>query len=307
MPARIKRRKIVSNKPKLKKKYLFLFFIFVIISIGMSLLLGTYNRNAKDKLSLIVKNKDSSMSIIVFDIKSQEIYNLNIPANTEIEVIGERGLWKVKSLWDLGEQEGLGGELAARSVTMSLKLPIYAWADEQALGLANLGLKTSFVALFSFYESSLNFKDKTRLFIFASKVKNTRRISINLGETALLERRKLSDEEDGYRVSQTLPQSIAAIFSEPAFTTDFVRVSIKDATQKVNLAKSVGSVIEVLGGKVSSVEVVKDYRGVCIIKSKKENTLKILLKIFKCEEFLIDPEQSFDIEMTLGEKFLTKN
>lgn len=306
MPAKRKRKSISSNRKKFKKKYLYYLFFIIILIIGLFVVLRTNKWNGKDKLSLVIKNNDYSLNIIVFDPELEEIYNLKIPENTEIKVAGDLGIWKIKSLWGLGDQEGQGGKLAARSITVGLQLPVYAWAEEQALGLANPNIKLSLIALFSSYKSNLIFGDKLRMLIFSTKVKNSKRVTINLSDTNFLEKRVLSDGEEGYVVAQKPPQNILAIFSEPILSAGITRVSIKDSTEKAGLAENVGRIIEVLGGKITSVQTTKDFDGVCILESKKEKVLEILLKIFECEESNVKPDQSFDVEITLGRKFSSK-
>jgi hypothetical protein len=303
MPANRKKRRNNLKKPKQgKKRYLF-FLLVLFLTAFLFFILRADKWNGKDKLSLVVKNEDYSLSIIVFDPELEEIYDLKIPGNTEIEVAGGYGVWKIRSLWALGQQEGLGGELVARSVITGMKIPVYAWADEQALGLVNIGFRPSFRALASSYNSNLIFGDRLRLLIFSSKVKNTNRVSIDLGNTAFLEKTILSDGEEGYRVTRVPPQRITAIFSEPIISNNIVRISVKDSTEKPGLARNAGSVIEVLGGKISSIEMITGFEGICILRSKDERISKILLKVFKCEEVFIDPQQSFDVEITFGAGF----
>lgn len=306
MPA--KRRKRTYQK-KFKKTNLRSVIIIIFLSIlffSLAMIFRADKWTGEDKLSLVVKNSDQSVSIIVFDPVLEEIYKLTIPANTEIRVAGEYGVWKIKSLWSLGEQEGFSGDLLARSITMGMKLPVYAWADWQAVGLADPGIAVSLRALISDYKSNLVIGDRLRLLIFSSKVKNTKRININLSETSFLEKRVLSDGEDGYQLAQVPPQSILAVFSEPYLSTKVVRVSINNATRGTGLAKDVGSVIEVLGAKVSSIETSSEYEGVCIIRSKDKKVLEILSKIFECEEYSELTTGAFDLEVVLGKDFVNK-
>lgn len=302
MPAQKRRKHKKSIKPLFERIYFVVFIIAIILFLGLFLAFKTDKWNSKHKVILAVRNIDNSLNIIVFDPQLEEIYDIAVPENTEIEVAGGYGVWKVKSLWDLGKQEGLSGDLLARSVIMGLKIPVYAWADNEALGLAYPKPRNFLTSLFSPYETNLLFGDKLRLFLFSSKVKNTKRVKLDLGETAYLEKMTLSDGEKGYKVSDLQPQSITAIFSEQALSSDVVRFSIKDSTGK-NMAAKVASLIEVLGGKVSLVETQSGFDGLCILKAKNEEILEILKKVFECEENILDEGQSFDVDLTLGSKF----
>lgn len=306
MPAKRRKRYKKIKLPGNYKKFIFFFFIIITLLFAAFFVMRTNKWNGKDKFSLVINNSDNSLSIVVFDPSLEEMYVLGVPGNTEIEVAGDYGLWKVKSLWLLDKQEGLHGQLIVRSITMAMKIPVYSWADEQAHGLVNPGLRPTIRALFANYKSDLSFADKLRLVMFSSKVKNTKKINIDLSQTSFLEKKTLSDGEEGYKIAEFPPQRISAIFSEPELAGGIVRVSIKDSTGKQNLAKNVGGVIEVLGGKISSIENLEGFDGFCILKSKDEKKLSLLLRVFDCEEYSISPDQSFDIEITLGKKFISE-
>jgi hypothetical protein len=80
-------------------------------------------------------------------------------------------------------------------------------------------------------------------------------------------------------------------------------VSIKDVNDDPNSTKRVGRVLEVLGGKISSIETASNFDGICKVGSKGKRLMDTVLKIFDCEEAFLDEEQAFDLEITLGEKF----
>jgi hypothetical protein len=303
MPAKRDKRLLRSKKVKTKFKFIFLLTFLITLIVVLFFVLRTKEWSGEEKMTLVVNNDDLSVSIIVFDPVLGEIYQLIIPGDTEIEVAGGHGIWKIKSIWKLGEQEGLSGELLARSITMGLKLPVYAWADSDAIGLTEPGFPSSFKAIFSSYKSSLTFGDKLHMFIFSARVKNTKRVKLNLADTTFLERGTLSGGEDGYRVAETPPQIISTIFSEPALSNKVVRVSIKDATNKPGLAVNVGKVLEILGAKVTSVETTSDYDGVCLLKASDRKIMTIMLNVFDCDKTSDKPGGSFDLEITLGKNF----
>lgn len=302
MPARRKRKRTNSKKTKPKKKYLYIAILFLILIFCLAYFLRIRQWNNKEKLFLLINN-DDSMIVAVADPTTGDMYRINIPGNTEVEVAGDLGRWKVKTLWVLGKQEKLGGKLAARSITMGLGLPVYAWADKKALGLIDISLKNSFTALFSSYDSNFSFGDRLNLFLFSIKTKNTKKVTIDLGETGFLEKDVLSDGNEGYRVSKTSPQNILAIFSEPSYSDGVVRVSMIDGTDEVGKSEKVSAVVQALGGKVSSVVNSLGFEGKCRISSKDKKLLDVLLRIFECEEYTIKEDQSFDVEISLGSEF----
>lgn len=303
MPAQRKKRTLKFKVKRTVPRFTLLILLSSVLFLLSVFIFRTDKWNGKDKLSLVVRNSDSSVSLIIFDPTLSEIHNFRIPADTEVKVAGGYGVWKIGSLWILGEQEKLSGLLLARSITMGFKMPVYAWADAPANGLSDPGLLSSLKSILTPYKSNLSFRDKLGLIIFSSKIKNSKRININLEETAFLERQILAGGEEGFRLALIPSQRILTVFSEPYLSSGVVRVSIKDGSQDFGIAKDVGSVIEVLGAKVFSIENTVDFEGVCKLKSKDKKILEIFMKVFECEENSLEPDFPFDIEIVLGKDF----
>lgn len=299
---RNRKKKIRLIKPKwLKSLPAILALIFFSI-IFFRLFFRSDNFANDTKTSLVIKNGDSSISVIVFDPRIKEIHTLIIPGNTEIDIAGGYGKWKIKSIWQLGEQEGLDGDLLARSVTRGLKMPTFLWADSRAGGLVSPRFSTIIPALFSPYKSNLSLGDKLGMLILSLQVKNTKRVTINLQDTLYLDRAMLSDGEEAYVISASPAQYISAIFADPYLSGNVVRVAIKNASGEPGLAEEVSKIIEVLGAKVSSIEKAPNQEGRCILIANDENLLKSLKKLFGCDAS-VGQIGNFDLEITLGEKF----
>lgn len=305
MPARRKRRALRLSKPKPVKKVLY-FFIFL---FGLLLLLffGLRSKNfsGNEKTSLVIKNADSSVSVIILDPHLKEIHTLNIPPDTEVEVAGDYGSWKIKSIWQLGEQEGIGGELLSRSVTLGLKMPTPLWADSDASGLIVPGFPRIFNALFSPYKTNLSFADKLGILFLSLSVKNTKRVTIDLEETSYLEKETLPDGEEAFVVVKSPPSSISALFADPILSSKIISVSIKDASEKPGLAEEVGEVVEVLGGKVSSIEKIEGLAENCLLKANDIAVLETLERVFDCKSAK-SAVGNFDLEITIGKVFAEK-
>ncbi len=302
MPARRRRKALRLKKTKPNKKIIYFFLFSFCLLVFLFTALKPKNWNGEDKVSLVIKNSDQSISVVVFDPLLKEIYNIRIDPNTEIEVAGEYGKWKIKSIWQLGEQEGMGGELLSRSITLGLRMPVYLWADNVASGLVEPLSSNLLSSFFSRYKSNLSLGDKFKFLVFSLKVKNTNRVNINLENTSYLERKVLISGDEGFIVAQNPPESISAIFADPALSSKIFRVAIKDGSEKPGLAEELGKVIEVLGGKVSSIEKIQKLDGTCMLESNEVAALRTLEKIFDCETTRSEVG-NFDLEVSLGKDF----
>ncbi len=281
---------------------IFLFLMFFFFKI-FSCIFKTDKWERDEKLSLLVENDDNFVNLIVFDPNLYEIHKVKIPKNTEIRVSGGYGYWKIGSLWELGKQENFSGSLLVRTITMSMKLPVYSWAEVPASIFDRVSLKDLLKFLYLRYKTNLSLGDRLQIILFNFKVKGSGRSEVNLGETTFLEKVKLSDDSSGYQVTKVLPQEIVSIFSEPFLSENMVRVLIKDATGSESKSREVGYIVEILGSKVTAIEKINNFEGVCMLKAKSEKILRIFSKVFECEDKLVVNEISSDVEIVIGRNF----
>src|SRR3990167_8549631 len=104
MPAQ--KRKVRNYRPKktnpAKIYLIYIFGVLVLIAIPF-LYKNIFSRkyfNGVDKMSLAVQEKSGDVSILVFDPVRQEITKVRIPGDTQVEVAGGLGVWKIKSIWE---------------------------------------------------------------------------------------------------------------------------------------------------------------------------------------------------------------
>ena len=78
---------------------------------------------------------------------------------------------------------------------------------------------------------------------------------------------------------------------------------IKEATGVPNLAQTVGEVIEVLGGKVTSIVRQKGEDFDCLVMGEDKRIVKKVALIFSCDYEIDQPDGSFDLELRIGKQF----
>src|SRR3990167_6129084 len=103
-----------------------------------------------------------------YNPQAEKLVVFEIPANTQIETSRGYGQWFAGSLWKLGEQEKLRGELLRESVQKSLGLPVDGWIEERGEALfapRKLGVMSAlFEALTTTrIKSNLTFFDRLHL------------------------------------------------------------------------------------------------------------------------------------------------
>lgn len=313
MPARKKRnyrrrlisRRVASDDKGKRKEKLLAFFFFILLLVLTILYLYTRSDfwDGKNKVSVVIRKENGAVVISTFDPKVSEVTNIEIPANTEVQASRSLGTLKIKNIWQLGENQGLSGQLLAETVTYHFKFPVVAWADSQALNFS----KTNFISLVKAviipYKTNLKVGDRIRIALFAVGVKNPKRVEIKLTETSYLKKMQLTDGSEGYVVSGSFPKELLVVFSDPQISEKGTTVSIKDATSRTDIAEKLGEIIEVYGAKVGQVKKIEEEEFDCEVRGKDNKIVEKLAKLFSCSESAEKIESAFDIEIKIGEEF----
>lgn len=303
MPAR--RRKLRKKRNLTSGLKLASLVVFLILMLGLglfwSLRNGVWDKN--EKLS-IVTNQENSVTITTLNPRVGEITNINIPGNTQVEVAHQLGTWRIESVWQLGNDEGLEGKLLAKTVTKYFKFPVYAWSGEGLIPLVSGNPVNILKSLFTPVSTNLTFGDRIQIALFSMGVSNTGRVNIDLVDTPHLKKTRLVDGEEGYIVVREPSQRILSVFADTTISKGGFRVFIKDQTSMPGLAEEVGKILEVLGAKVASIEK-REGESVehCLVRGGKK-TAERVARYFGCDVSESELGEGFDLEIVLGENFI---
>ena len=256
------------------------------------------------KISVIAKD-GNDLKVLVFDPVLSEIIIISIPGNTRVEVSRNLGKWDVKSLWQLGNHEGLGGLLAVETLTRNFFFPSDGWADEKFLALASGDLFSSMKLLIAPVETNLGRGDILNMIIFSTNISNKNRINIDLSETSYIRREMLLEGEEGYLLTGKMPGNLKALFSDPQISSKQTKFVIKNYSGNRAVNERIAKLVEVLGGKVVSLED-KEAQGFdCYVAGVDKIIVQKLSMLLICEE-RFEESTSFDIEIGFGTNFVER-
>lgn len=255
----------------------------------------------ENKLSLVIDNEDKGVVVAVIDPIHEEIVMISVPENTELEAARNLGSWKIGSIWQLGKNEKLGGKLLAETVTRSLHMPVYAWADESMISVIN-NRYSSFLKFLSSRETNFTLKDRLNIVYFSYRLDSSRKHKIDLSNTNFLSEQKLTDGVLGYKTEGNPSPRISSYFADEYIASNPTRVIIFDASSKPLLAKRMGRVVETIGAKISAIREETHEVSDCEIAGKDETMTKRLALYFDCETSE-STSTSFDLEIRIGEDF----
>jgi len=298
------RRKRIASFKKGKKRPLLRLLILptVVVLFAAYLLLFSKYYSSKEKLSMVIASPDGSVVVSVLDPKNDEITNIAIPKNTQVEAARQLGTWKIKSIWELGRNEKLGGVLLKDTIIKNFKFPVSVWVDEGGYGFASGDSLGIIKAMFFPYDTNLGMGDRLRIGVFSLSLTNLKRTEIDLTKTAYLKKVKLTDGEEGYVLSGKLPRDLLVVFSDPEISRLGLKVNIKDASGKLGVAQEVAEVIEVMGAKVAAVTKEPKKQSDCRIWGS-GFFAKDISRLLSCKLEKEPPRGSFDLEIEIGEGF----
>jgi hypothetical protein len=288
MPARNKNR--LRNKRRDKqtisktKKRWFLVFLCVVLAVALLVWVSSFrvsNWDGQTKFTLLV-NREESVHILIFDPSSSSITDIVIPPDLEINVARKLGVWRLSSVWKLGQNEGVE-TLLTETVTRSLKFPVLYWASEDAGGFAGSGAVGILKASLASYDTNLTKRDKIKLGIFSFLTGSSRKNRINLANTQFIKKGQLSDGSSGYLLSGVRSAGTYSYFADGHISKYQKKIVIKTSTANSTAAEKTGEIIEVLGAKVAIVLSEGTEFDDCAVRGGDDYTVNLIAQLFYCE------------------------
>lgn len=301
-----RRQKLLLSKRREKSGFSAIFkFFYVALALAtvwLFLAVSTKYWNGEDKVDYVYRTENGDVKIRVLDPAITESVALTIPAETQVNVAGNLGQMRIKNVWQLGINEKLEGDLLSQTVTKNFLAPVFLWSDRDIESLETLNIPgiLKFIAFPS--KTNIPVGDRVSLALFSLRIKNINSTTIDLGKSQYLKKTKLPDGEAGYIMNGPVSGRLTVNFSDSDFSTDNVRVDIQDATGVPGSANIVGQVVEVMGGKVVSINRIEEDTDLdCVVLGINPKVVKKTSRLFGCK---ISKDKSvFDLEIRLGVKF----
>ncbi|KKS95030.1 MAG: hypothetical protein UV71_C0014G0016 [Microgenomates group bacterium GW2011_GWC1_43_13] len=280
--------------------------IILILGIFAFIKLSTKYWDGENKFAFAFRLENGDVAVSVLDPKLTELTTLVIPGDTQVEVAGNYGELRIKNVWQLGVNEKLGGSLLSATITQNFLFPVVLWSDSDAGALT--GSNSFGVFRFIFFPKSTNiaFGDRISAGIFSLKVGVSNKNLLDLGKNQFLVKQKLNDSQMGYVLAGNVSQRLTIYFADGNFESgttsgSSLRVAIGDATGVPGVADKVGAIIEVMGGKVVSINKKEAADTDCTVSGSNPMAVKKVASIFSCK--VSTENGNFDLEIDLGQKF----
>jgi hypothetical protein len=274
----------------------------LIILVGFLFVrLRTVYWNNHDKVAFAFRINSGDVGVTVADPALTELTTLIIPGDTQVDVAENYGTLRIKNVWALSQNEKLGGRLLPETVTQNFLFPTFLWSDTDGENIEKSRLSGIMKFVFSPDGTNIPFGDRVSLGLFALRVPSLGRTEINLGESQFLRKQLLNDGFSGYIINGEPSGRLTVYFSDNDLSSTGVRVNIVDATGSPGVSDKVGAIVEVLGGKVVSVEKKDPAATDCEVIGTNPRIVKKIMNLFSCKVGVGKSE--FDLEFRLGSNF----
>ncbi len=300
-----RRRALIEKKKKTVKLNGLLFkFLIPIVVVFLVFCFFKFNSrywNGEDKFTFAYRLENGDAAVSILDPKLSELTTLIIPGNTQVEVARNYGELRIKNVWQLGVNEKIAGNLLAGTITQNFLFPVFLWSDSDAGSLTDGNLLG--ILRFVFFPKSTNitFGDRFQAGAFALKINNTGKNLVDLGKNQFLVKQKLNDGQSGYILGGAISPRLTVYFADNNFADKNLRVAVGDATGETGVADKVGQIIEIMGGKIVSVDKKNVLNTDCRVFGSDPKAVKIISNIFSCK--ISSEKGTFDLEIDLGSAF----
>lgn len=300
-----RRRALIEKKKKTIKFSGLLYKVFIpailILAIFAFFKFGSKYWNGEDKFTYAYRLENGDDAISILDPKLSELTTLIIPGDTEVEVARNYGELRIKNVWQLGVNEKIGGNLLAGTITQNFLFPVFLWSDGDIRALAEGNLLGTLRFIFFPKSTSITFGDRVSAGIFAMQINNSNKNLLDLGKNQFLVKQKLNDGEAGYVINGDMSPRLTVYFADNNFADKNLRVSIADSTNEAGVADKVGQIIEIMGGKIVSIDKKSGANTDCTVFGSNTKAVRIIAAIFSCK--ISHDKGNFDLEIDLGSAF----
>lgn len=301
-----KRRALVEKRKKSgKMTKVFVKFMLaplIILLIVLFFKLSETHWDGNDKFAVSYRKTDGNVAVTVLDPKLSENTTIIIPGDTQVEVARNYGTLRIKNVWQLGNNEKLGGGLLAETITQNFMFPVFLWSDSSAEALGNGSFSGLLHFIFSPGSGNIGFGDRVMASFFAFNLGPSDTTEINLAKSQFLSKVKLNDGEVGYILSAPISQRLTSYFSETSMADGGTSIEIVDATGVPGVADNIGQVLEVMGGKVVSInKKVTAEASDCNISGTNKTAVKKVANLFHCK--IIQKETNLGVSLEIGSIF----
>ena len=323
-----KRRTKKEEKGRLRR-WMAILALFLLGFLSVKLVFNYRKRSwKKGRLNFVL----ASEPVLVISLSPTEktLTVVQIPENTYVEATRGFGLYKIESIYPLGQIEGKGGGILAETAQEFLGIPVEAYIrinskfeirNSELDKEETVELKRKIASWMVFLrpqklikflkedlETNFGFWDIAKIWLNLKKISTGKIKFIDLEERMVLTEFSLPDGDVGKKGDPLLIDNLLAeFFFEPEIRKEGVSVEVLNGTNHSGLGKKAARIITNLGVKVIKVADSEEKVEQCQIKGTGEVlrsfALSKIKKVFDCQ--VVEDEKNEQI-LIIGSDYYKK-
>lgn len=263
--------------------------LYLLPLILMFLLFFLYRKNTfwdgKEKFSYLTRKDNGDVLVTSIDPLLGEKTDILIPGDTEVSVSRGYGLLRLKNVWQLGINEKIGGKLLCETITKNFLFPVRFWWNGK--------------------ETNISFVDRFKIGLFEKKLGSGDLNEIDMAKSQFVKKTKLTDGDSGYQITGQSLSRLTIYFSDNKLLDKNVTIGVTDLTGSTLVSETFGSILEVIGGKVVSLERKGLDKNIdCEVSGKNPDAVSNAVTFFGCTKK--NSQSNFDLEVVIGGKFASR-
>lgn len=277
----------------------------------------TFFWNGDFNLNLVIKGKD--ISLLSFDPQNTKVVIYSIPQNSYLEVARGFGKWQLRSVYDLGASQQVGGgRLLSDTLSDFFGLPVDGflvfsgkYANIEADSIVSESRNPFFVtSILPFIRTDLTPFELIRLQKGLSSVRFDKVRKIDLAAANLLTKEKLADGTDVYTPDVFKLDSVLSGMKDYSFASEHKTIAIFNSTNYPGLAQKAARVITNMGGDVIITSNGQKKWEKTYVVGEQSKTLDRLKQVFGSKNNIIDSSNEdlassrAQINIFLGEDYI---
>lgn len=317
---------LVSHSPLFKSGLRFLVIVLLFVALFVSYRVYAHRIwKRSDRITFVFQELESSSApgihVVSYLSSAETLALVSFPAGMKIEAVGEFGLWRVESLYPLGEMESKGGELLKQSLAEFFGASIDGWLVTGSGGVeikretARSGFRQIIgKAIFGRANTNLGLWDLIGLWRAIGLVRLHNVEWLNFSQVGAVSEQIQPDGSTAFIADlELLDQLSRHLFSHPELVEEGLAIAVLNATNHRGLGARVARNIRNMGGDVVSVSDSLRNQDSSKLWVSQDELLGSFTARFLAKTFLIDKvskgetsQQRADVLIIVGENYWTR-
>jgi hypothetical protein len=302
----------VKKRFRLIKTWLSIFLLLALAGFSIKVWLGYRHRvwDGESRLNIVIASKKTYL--LSLDPVASEIFLIEIPSQTQVEVAFGRGFYPLDSVYKLSQLEKEEGRLLAVTLENNFAVPVKAWAylpnglnSQEPKAFLN---QIIYSALKGRAKANLTFWDFFQLLLANHRIPIYQASFYELSQLNLLTETELPDKTQALTIDKDRLDSFSqSHFPEKKIRLENLAIEVINSTPLPGLAERGARLLTNIGFEVVGTSNQEEEVSQCLLRGdsqlKEHYSTKRIKAIFGCQWQSTQEKERADLVLILGKEF----